>query len=79
MSQVILNFRNSSTGVLSSFQLILQFLGCVARIFTSIKETGDLQMIVNYSVISVVNGLLVFQLFYYWNGSSANKKHAKKD
>lgn len=73
MNQVIMNFRNSSTGVLSAFQLILQFLGCVARIFTSVKETGDMQMIVSYAVTSAVNGLLVVQLFYYWNKSAAQK------
>lgn len=74
MNQVIMNFKNSSTGVLSAFQLILQFLGCVARIFTSIQETGDMQMIVNYLVTSAVNGMLMMQLFIYWNNSGAQKK-----
>lgn len=70
LNQIFLNFRNSSTGALSAITLLLQFLGCVARIFTSIQETGDQQMIINYSVISVVNGLLVLQLVYYWNNKT---------
>ena len=73
LNQIILNYKNSSTGVLSAFTLMLQFLGCVARIFTSIQETGDIAMIINYVAISVVNGLLVVQLIYYWNSTQKNK------
>lgn len=74
LNQIILNYKNSSTGVLSAFTLLLQFLGCVARIFTSIQETGDIAMIINYVAISVVNGLLVVQLIYYWNSAQKTKK-----
>ena len=76
--QALENLRNSSTGNLSSITLILQFLGCVARIFTSIQETGDLYMIVTYIAVSVANGLLVVQLVYYWNSDSAKLKDKKK-
>lgn len=76
--QAFENFRNSSTGNLSSITLILQFLGCVARIFTSIQETGDLYMIVTYIAVSVANGLLVVQLIFYWNSDSAKLVDKKK-
>ncbi|RMZ95174.1 mannose-P-dolichol utilization defect 1, partial [Brachionus plicatilis] len=68
--QAFENFKNSSTGNLSSITLILQFLGCVARIFTSIQETGDFYMIITYIAVSIANGLLVAQLVYYWNADS---------
>ena len=74
LNQAFLNYRNASTGNLSAITLLLQFFGCVARIFTSIQETGDTTLIINYTVTSVVNGLLVAQLFYYWNKTSIAKK-----
>lgn len=75
--QAFENFRNSSTGNLSSITLILQFLGCVARIFTSIQETGDSYMIITYIAVSVANGLLVAQLAYYWNSNKLEEKKKK--
>lgn len=74
LNQALLNFRNGSTGNLSAISLILQFLGCVARIFTSIQETGDFNLILSYIVTSLANGLLVMQLFYYWNSSVTKTK-----
>jgi mannose-P-dolichol utilization defect protein 1 len=76
--QIHANWKNGSTGVLSAFTLILQFLGCVARIFTSIQETGDSYMILNYVVVSAINGILVWQLVYYWNSDKNKKKKQKK-
>lgn len=78
------NYRNGSTGALSAITLILQFAGCVARIFTSIQETGDMYMVVTFLVNSVANGILVFQLVYYWNAKSKQaqakkQKHKKAD
>ncbi|CAF0886647.1 unnamed protein product [Brachionus calyciflorus] len=72
------NFKNSSTGNLSAITLILQFLGCVARIFTSIQETGDLYLIITYISTSIANGLLVGQLVYYWNSDTKKKIKQKK-
>merc|ERR1712127_594921 len=74
LNQAWLNFKNSSTGALSAITLILQFLGCVARIFTSIQETGDKQLIMNFTILTAVNGILVAQLFYYWNSDSKKTK-----
>ncbi len=67
LNQAFLNFRNSSTGALSAITLLFQFLGGVVRIFTSIQETGDFNLIMTYTITSFANVLLVFQLFYYWN------------
>ena len=73
LNQAFLNFRNSSTGNLSAITLILQFLGTVARIFTSIQETGDRQLIISFIVVSICNGLLVLQLVFYWNSATTPK------
>ena len=70
--QAYKNYQNSSTGHLSAITLWLQFLGCVARIFTSIQETNDFILILTFVLVSLANGLLVVQLLYY-------RKNTKKD
>lgn len=64
--QVAVNFRNGHTGHLSAITLCLIFGGSTTRIFTSIKETGDQVIILSFVLASVVNFILVAQLFYYW-------------
>jgi len=49
------------------------FFGSLARIFTSIQETGDQIVIYTYLASSSVNALIAFQILLYWN-SPANKK-----
>ena len=49
------------------------FFGSMARIFTSIQETGDSMMIFIYCVSTFANSIIVSQLIYYWNSD------AKKD
>ena len=41
--------------------------GSLARIFTSIQETGDMLVILNFVVSSLVNIVLSAQIIYYWN------------
>lgn len=45
----------------------MQFAGCLARIFTSIQETGDVLVIVTYVIASLMNGLIFAQMFIYWD------------
>jgi len=67
------NFRNKSTGQLSAVTIFMLFFGSVARIFTSIQETGDQIVILTYLAASSVNALIAGQILWYWN-SPANKK-----
>ncbi|KAK3603712.1 hypothetical protein CHS0354_023325 [Potamilus streckersoni] len=73
MIQVVANYQNGSTGQLSAVTVFLLFLGSVARIFTSIQETGDSLVISTYMVASVCNGLLASQILYYWNTDRQTK------
>lgn len=43
------------------------FFGSLARIFTSIQETGDSMMITIYCVSTSANAVIVSQVLYYWN------------
>ncbi|KAM5125861.1 LOW QUALITY PROTEIN: mannose-P-dolichol utilization defect 1 protein-like [Mantella aurantiaca] len=76
--QAMTNYRNGHTGQLSAVTIAMLFLGSLARIFTSIQETGDHLMALTYVVSSSCNGLILAQLLYYWNVGSAGDKKSKK-
>ncbi|CAH0404634.1 unnamed protein product [Chilo suppressalis] len=76
--QVITNYKNGSTGQLSAVTCFLLFGGSVARIFTSIQETGDSIIILTYCVSTIANAALVLQLFWYWNVVKPKKNVNKK-
>ncbi|XP_061445524.1 mannose-P-dolichol utilization defect 1 protein isoform X1 [Rhineura floridana] len=65
--QAATNYRNGHTGQLSAVTVFLLFAGSLARIFTSIQETGDPLMALTYVVSSACNGVITGQLVYYWN------------
>ncbi|CAL8127303.1 unnamed protein product [Orchesella dallaii] len=72
--QAYTNFKNKSTGQLSAITIMMLLFGSAARIFTSIQETGDQIIIINYAAATFVNALIASQIVYYWN--SAGKKRA---
>lgn len=51
--------------------------GSLARIFTSIQETGDKLVILNFVVSSFVNIVLSVQIIYYWNCHLPEQKTAE--
>lgn len=57
---------------------MLLFGGSVARIFTSIQETGDYILILTFLVSTLCNGVLVAQLLWYWNVDKTTKNKIKK-
>ncbi|KAK7790786.1 hypothetical protein R5R35_009498 [Gryllus longicercus] len=73
MIQVVTNYRNCSTGQLSAATGFMLFFGSLARIFTSIQETGDSVLVVTYLCAFSVNALIAAQLVYYWNAPAPGK------
>ncbi|TMS02364.1 mannose-P-dolichol utilization defect 1b [Larimichthys crocea] len=76
--QAASNFRNGHTGQLSAVSVFLLFAGSLARIFTSLQETGDSLMALTYVISSACNGIIALQVMYYWNSSPESKKKKKK-
>jgi hypothetical protein len=77
--QIFTNFRNGHTGQLSAVTVFLLALGSLARIFTSIQETGDQVIIATYLCSSAVNCILSLQVIWYWNATKrAQIKNQKK-
>lgn len=76
--QIFANFRNGHTGQLSAITCFLLALGAIARIFTSIQETGDQLIILTYIISSTVNSIIALQVLWYWNSSQeiSKKKQA---
>lgn len=73
MSQAYTNYSNKSTGQLSATTCFMLLFGSVARIFTSVQETGDSMLILMYCVSTCTNGIIVSQLIYYWNADKTKK------
>lgn len=74
LSQAWTNYKNGSTGQLSAITCFMLFFGSMARIFTSVQETGDSLMILTYVVSTLSNGVIVAQLLWYWNAVTDVKK-----
>ncbi|KAM9827798.1 mannose-P-dolichol utilization defect 1b [Neosynchiropus ocellatus] len=72
--QAATNFRNGHTGQLSAISVFLLFAGSLARIFTSLQETGDTLMALTYVISSSCNGIIALQVLYYWNSATKQKK-----
>ncbi|XP_025049548.1 mannose-P-dolichol utilization defect 1 protein isoform X4 [Alligator sinensis] len=72
--QATTNYRNGHTGQLSAVTILLLFAGSLARIFTSVQETGDLLVALTYMVSSICNGVIAAQLIYYWHVPAQGKK-----
>lgn len=77
-SQAYTNYSNGNTGQLSAITCFMLFFGSLARIFTSIQETGDVAMITMYVCSTLANGVIVAQLLYYWNVDIKSKEKIKK-
>lgn len=72
--QAATNYRNGHTGQLSAISVFLLFAGSLARIFTSIQETGDSLLALTYVISSLCNGLIAFQVLYYWSSAPGKKE-----
>ncbi|XP_061565911.1 mannose-P-dolichol utilization defect 1b [Cololabis saira] len=76
--QVAANFQNGHTGQLSAVSVFLLFAGSLARIFTTVQETGDALMALTYVISSSCNGVIALQVLYYWNSSPEQARSRKK-
>ncbi|XP_013881809.1 mannose-P-dolichol utilization defect 1b [Austrofundulus limnaeus] len=72
--QAATNYRNGHTGQLSAVSVFLLFAGSLARIFTSLQETGDTLMALTYVISSTCNSIIMLQVLFYWNCSPEHKK-----
>ncbi|KAI8065713.1 hypothetical protein BC940DRAFT_240878 [Gongronella butleri] len=66
LPQIYSNYKYQSTGQLSVFAVFNYFAGTTARVFTTLTELDDPLMLAGNVFASVLNGVLVFQVYRYW-------------
>ena len=76
--QAYTNYSNGNTGQLSAVTGFMLFFGSLARIFTSIQETGDTTMIAMFICSTSANALIASQIMYYWNVKPKKSVKAEK-
>ncbi|KIK96149.1 hypothetical protein PAXRUDRAFT_826275 [Paxillus rubicundulus Ve08.2h10] len=64
--QILQNARSRSTGQLSAFAVISQIVGCLARLFTTATEVGDVIVTAGFALALLLNMVLGIQMWMYW-------------
>jgi len=62
--QIYENYKNGDTGALSATTFFMQCAGSLARVFTTLQQTGDLIALVGYSTAAFLNGVIFFQIIF---------------
>ncbi|XP_038050419.1 mannose-P-dolichol utilization defect 1 protein-like [Patiria miniata] len=75
------NYSNGHTGQLSAVTVFLLTLGSLARVFTTIQETGDDMMTLTYIISTAANAVVAFQVLWYWKRTEefTKRQQSKKD
>jgi len=72
--QILASYSAGNTGQLSFITAFLLFAGSVARIFTTIQETGDMLMTSQFILAGALNGVIIAQILWYWNAGAKAKE-----
>jgi mannose-P-dolichol utilization defect 1 len=73
LPQILQNSRAQSTGQLSAFAVISQIAGCVARLFTTATEVGDLLVTASFALALLLNCIVGAQMWIYWGKDEREK------
>jgi mannose-P-dolichol utilization defect protein 1 len=77
LPQIRQNARSKSTGQLSSFAVVSQILGCLARLFTTFTEVNDPLVAAGFALALVLNVVLGIQLYSYYGSSGVGVNTAR--
>lgn len=71
LSQILNNFKLKTTGQLSLITTLLNFVGGLARVFTTIQQVGyDYSLLSGFAASILTSGLLLLQIVVYHNSKS---------
>ncbi|RLN57120.1 hypothetical protein BBJ28_00004499 [Nothophytophthora sp. Chile5] len=76
--QILSNFKQGHTGQLAIITLVLNLGGSIARLFTTMQETGDPVQIAGFGVAILLNGTLVLQVLLFWGATNKALAQASK-
>lgn len=74
LPQIYQNFVSKSTGQLSGTVYMANFMGCIARIFTTLQDGGGYAMVRGFLLGLLLNGTLVCQVLLYGDKAAPAKK-----
>ncbi|KAJ3680489.1 hypothetical protein LUZ60_016767 [Juncus effusus] len=63
--QIWKNFSNKSTGELSFLTCLMNFVGSLVRVFTTIQEQAPMSVLTGYLIGIFMNGTLLSQILFY--------------
>jgi mannose-P-dolichol utilization defect protein 1 len=66
LPQIMQNARSRSTGQLSTFAVVSQIAGCLARLFTTATEIGDIIVTAGFALALILNIVVGVQMWMYW-------------
>ena len=72
-------YKDKSRCQLSSIVVFAQLLGTIARVFTTMTETGDKLLLYGFGLATLFNAAIAAQVVYYWNGDKALAEEKKRD
>ena len=64
-TQIYASWKSKSTGSLSMFTFFMAFMGCNARIFTTITEAFDIYILIQYVYSAFLNFVVMAQIYMY--------------
>lgn len=70
--QIVELKRNQKCGHLSGIVVFAQLAGTLARVFTTVTETGDWLLGIGFGLASVLNTVIAVQYIYYWRQEKHN-------
>lgn len=79
LSQIVNNFKLKTTGQLSVITTLLNFVGGLARVFTTIQQVGyDYSLLSGFAASILTSGMLLLQMVIYRKSSTSASKSIKE-
>ncbi|KAI8818976.1 uncharacterized protein EV422DRAFT_536138 [Fimicolochytrium jonesii] len=79
LPQIWNNWRAKSTGQLSAITTFLTFAGSAARVFTTLQEVDDVNVLVSTLVATGLNAWLAVQMLVYWRSGPSSRNLNVRD
>lgn len=74
--QIWTNFQNGHTGQLALATWVLNALGALARVFTTLQEVDDVLILSGFAAGAFLSFTIVVQILWYWKATQAKQKQA---
>lgn len=78
LPQILSNAISGSTGQLSLVTTLLQFVGTLARVFTTLQEVTDVNLLYSIAISAFLNGVLLVQVVVLGDTQKLVEKDGKK-